>query len=55
MVQSRNAQTTFLSGVTSINCATLGHSGVGTLPTQLLINVFPLATRNTSSRSTGDY
>src|SRR5690348_10464596 len=32
--QSFNAQTTLLSGVTSINCTTLGHSAVGTLPTQ---------------------
>jgi hypothetical protein len=34
-VQSRKAQTTFFSGVTSISWTTLGQSGRGTPPTQL--------------------
>ena len=35
-LQSRRAQTTVLSGVTSIDCTTPGHSSLGTFPTRCI-------------------
>src|SRR5262245_59791829 len=47
-VHSRNAQTTFLSGVTSIIWTTVGQFSFLVLPAQLQITVFPFASRLTS-------